>query len=213
MAADSFLFCLYHRITVNQCEQGWFQKWLVKVSCYFGSLLIKVAVLCLVTQPCPTLPPWTVGHHLFSILLLSPGILQARILECVAMPSSRDSSQTLNIILGFCYFACYIHLGASPGPANMCTSWERSSSLGSRPWQWLLALQKILRVLLRFPWWLRESSVCLRCRRPGFDPWVGKIPWRRKWQPTPVLLPGKSHGQRSLVGYSPWGHEESDTTE
>ena len=40
-----------------------------------------------------------------------------------------------------------------------------------------------------------------------------KIPWRRQWQPTPVLLPGKSHGQRSLVGYSPWGRKESDTTE
>ena len=38
-----------------------------------------------------------------------------------------------------------------------------------------------------------------------FDPWVGKIPWRRKWQPTLVFLPGKSYGQRSLVGYSPWG--------
>ena len=48
---------------------------------------------------------------------------------------------------------------------------------------------------------------------PGFDPWVGKIPWRRKWQPTPVFLPGKSHGQRSLVGYIPWGSKESDTTE
>ena len=45
------------------------------------------------------------------------------------------------------------------------------------------------------------------------DPWVRKILWRRKWQRTPVLLPGKSHGQRSLVGYSPWGREESDTTE
>ena len=42
-------------------------------------------------------------------------------------------------------------------------------------------------------------------RRLGFDAWVGKIPWRRKWKPTPVFLPGKSHGQRSLVGYSPWG--------
>ena len=41
----------------------------------------------------------------------------------------------------------------------------------------------------------------------GFHPWVGKIPWRRKWQPTPVFLPGKSRGQRSLVGYSPWGHK------
>ena len=49
--------------------------------------------------------------------------------------------------------------------------------------------------------------------RPRFDPWVGKIPWRRKWKSTPVLLPGKSHGQRSLVGYSPWGPKESDTTE
>ena len=50
-------------------------------------------------------------------------------------------------------------------------------------------------------------------RRPGFDPWVGKIPWRRAWPPTPVFLPGESHGQRSLVGCSPWDHKESDTTE
>ena len=48
---------------------------------------------------------------------------------------------------------------------------------------------------------------------PGFDPWVGKIPWKRKWQLTPVLLSGKSHGRRSLAGYSPWGRKESDTTE
>ena len=46
------------------------------------------------------------------------------------------------------------------------------------------------------------------CRRPGFDPWVRKIPWRRKWQSTPVFLPGESHGWRS-----PWGRKESDTTE
>ena len=43
--------------------------------------------------------------------------------------------------------------------------------------------------------------------------WVRKIPWRRKWQPTPVFVPGESHGQRSLAGYSPWGRKESDTTE
>ena len=48
---------------------------------------------------------------------------------------------------------------------------------------------------------------------PGFDPWVGKIPWRRTWQPTPVSLPGESHGQRSLAGYSPWGRTQSDKTE
>ena len=50
-------------------------------------------------------------------------------------------------------------------------------------------------------------------RRWGFDPWVRKISWRRKWQPTPVSLPGKCHGQRSLVGYSPWGCKKSDMTE
>ena len=48
--------------------------------------------------------------------------------------------------------------------------------------------------------------------RCGFDPWVGKIPWRKAWQPTPVFLPGESHGQRNLAGYSPWGHKESGTT-
>ena len=51
------------------------------------------------------------------------------------------------------------------------------------------------------------------CRRPGFDPWVGQIPCRREWLPTPVFLPGESHGQKSLTGYSPWGRKDSDMTE
>ena len=63
------------------------------------------------------------------------------------------------------------------------------------------------------PWCLRWYSVCRQCGRPKFNPWVRKISWRRKWQPTPVLLPEKSYGQRSLVGYSPWGRKESDMTE
>ena len=50
------------------------------------------------------------------------------------------------------------------------------------------------------------ESAC-QCRRHGFDPWVGKTPWRRKWQPTPVFLSGRSHGQRSLLSCSPWGHK------
>ena len=50
-------------------------------------------------------------------------------------------------------------------------------------------------------------------KRCGFDPWVGKIPWRRAWPPTPVFLIGASHGQRSLAGYSPWGPKELDMTE
>ena len=72
------------------------------------------------------------------------------------------------------------------------------------------------------PWGHKESDMteqlslslgCLQWGRPGFDPWVGKIPWRRKWQPTPVLLPGKFHGQRRLVGCSLWDPKASDTTE
>ena len=70
-------------------------------------------------------------------------------------------------------------------------------------------------ILLDFPgdsvW--RTRPPVQETHRLGFDPWVRKLPWRRKWHPTPVFLPGKSQGQRSLAGYSPWGHEESDTTE
>ena len=54
---------------------------------------------------------------------------------------------------------------------------------------------------------------CSRNKSCKFDPWVGKIPWRRTWQLTPVVLPGESHGQRSLAGYGPWGCKESDRTE
>ena len=57
-----------------------------------------------------------------------------------------------------------------------------------------------------------KESAC-QCRRPRFNPWVRKIPWRREWQPTPIFLPGESHGQQSLVGYSPLGSKESDTAE
>ena len=52
----------------------------------------------------------------------------------------------------------------------------------------------------------------LQCRRGRFYPWSRKVPWKRKRQPIPVFLPRKSHGQRSLVGYSPWGRKESDMT-
>ena len=57
------------------------------------------------------------------------------------------------------------------------------------------------------------QRIHLQCRRCGFDPWVWKIPWRRERQPSPVFLPGESHGQRSLAGYSSWGPKELDMTE
>ena len=60
-----------------------------------------------------------------------------------------------------------------------------------------------------FPRHLSGKESACQSRRCGFDPWVRKIPWRRKWQPTPVLVPGKPHAQRSLVGYSPWDHKRA----
>ena len=57
------------------------------------------------------------------------------------------------------------------------------------------------------PWWLSGRVPTCQCRRCGFNPWAGKITCRRKWQPIPVFLPGKSHRQKSLAGYSPWGHK------
>ena len=60
---------------------------------------------------------------------------------------------------------------------------------------------------VRLPWCLRRKRICLQCKRPRSNPWVGKIPWRRKWQPTPGSLRGKFHERRALTGYSPWGHK------
>ena len=67
-----------------------------------------------------------------------------------------------------------------------------------------------------FPGGTSDKELTCQCRRHkrlGFSLWVGKMPWRRAWQPTQVFLPRESHGQRSLVGYSPWGHKWLDTTE
>ena len=70
----------------------------------------------------------------------------------------------------------------------------------------------ILYVFFGLPWWLSDKESSCRFRKHRFDPWSGNIPWRRKWHPTPVFLPRKSHGQRSPVGYSPCGCKESDMT-
>ena len=60
---------------------------------------------------------------------------------------------------------------------------------------------------------IKPSSLTSPACNAEFNPRVGKTPWRRKWQPTPVFLPEEFHGQRSLIGYSPWGHKESDMTQ
>ena len=64
-----------------------------------------------------------------------------------------------------------------------------------------------------FPGDSDSKEICLQCRRPGLNPWVRKIPWRREWLPRPVFFPGEFHGQQGLVGYSPWGYKELDMTE
>ena len=85
--------------------------------------------------------------------------------------------------------------------------WERVEHISF----WVL-INSAFCLLRGFPSGSDCKSVCLQWRRPRFDHWVGKIPWRRKWQPTPVFLPGKSHGLRSLR-YRPRGRKELDTTE
>ena len=103
-------------------------------------------------------------------------------------------------------------------------------SMGSQSWTQLNSWTELNRVVrmneiiylkrlvlsMGLPGWhIGKESVC-QCKRywrHGFDCWIGKFPWRRKWQPTLVFLSGKSHGQRSLVGYSLWDCAESDRTE
>ena len=88
-------------------------------------------------------------------------------------------------------------------------------SMGSQRirYEWVTEQQQHVKQYMGLPWWLRWYRICLECRRPEFSPWLGKIPWRREWLPTPVFLPEKSHEQRSLMGYSTWDHKEADMTE
>ena len=72
------------------------------------------------------------------------------------------------------------------------------------------ALIRKVELNIGLPRWLSDiefACQCRRCKRYDFAPWIRQIPWRRKWQLAPVFLPGKSHGQRSLAGYSPWDHK------
>ena len=91
--------------------------------------------------------------------------------------------------------------------------WNTLYCFKTKVYTLILCVYIYLYILSHGLWWLRPQSICLQCGRHWFDPWVRKILWRRKCQPTPVLLPGKSRGWRSVVGYSPWGCKESDTTE
>ena len=108
--------------------------------------------------------------------------------------------------------------------------WDFSSL--TRDWTWDLSSEKLGVLTIGPPenslnlhlpqflahWWRPGGSVvkkkyACQCRKAGLNSWVGKIPWRRAWQPTAVFLPEKFPGQKNLAGYNPWGRKESDTTE
>ena len=194
-------------------------------------------------QLCPTLchpidcsPPGSSVH----------GILQVRILEWVAVPSSRVSSDpgtkpsSLSLALAGRFFTTSMtwevpiltYLSEKISKETRM-SLNISSQQGNLFWE-NTSIQFSLGNFLRKIWAVQitqlniihsqdiniiiingqvsacfvggassEEPTCRRHKRPGFNPWVGKIPWRRAWWPTPVFLPGESHGQRSLVVYSP----------
>ena len=114
------------------------------------------------------------------------------------------------------------------GPNNLfyCMGYKITCShLHFKLWRWVECLRReqergldlaACLICLGFPGGAsgKESTCqCCRLNRAGFAPWVGKPPWRRKWQPPPGFLPGKYYEQGSLVGYSPRGHKESDKAE
>ena len=121
----------------------------------------------------------------------------------------------------FCSVSPTCHQGGkkwSNSDNQLGSTWEFNSSYVLFLIYWALGNIKLLLSLLfplfysyyfmvcmGLPWWLSGKESTCQCRRQRFNPWVGKISWRRKWQPTLVFLSGKSHEQRSLAGYSPWG--------
>ena len=135
-----------------------------------------------------------------------------------------------------CWFPLWIRYGTWKAELIQFTTirvnwsiWQRSSWNSEEMWKFPCISQfvddKWVRTQYLFLWGFPDgtsgkesTSQCRRLKRHELNPWlgkspIGKIPWRRAWQPTPAFLPRESHGQRSLAGYSPWGRKESGTTE
>ena len=134
-------------------------------------VVLHLKVKVLVAQSCPTLcNPMDCSPPGFSV----HGILQARILEWVAIPFSRGSSWPRDRTWVSCTAGSFFTVWATDTAASDYRGWIRKG---------------IIMPLKGLPGWLSGKRICLQCRRCGFDPWVRKLPWRRKWQPTPVFLP------------------------
>ena len=124
-------------------------------------------------------------------------ILWVRILEWVAISYSREFSQPRD----WTWVSCMA--------GRFFTIWATSEAWTLPKSSWKARIQPAG----DFPGSLVVKTLSSHRRGCRFNPWVGKITWRRAWHPTPAFLPGEFHGQRSLAGYSSWGHKELDTTE
>ena len=143
--------------------------------------------------PLPGLQKFSLMHQgakMFSTNTLSQDILHS-VYEHLTLPMSWHSYSTHFLLNPFLY----------PSNSFILMTFQLSSPSFISDYQ-------ELKCILGFSSGSVVKRICLQCRRHGFNhPWVQKIPWRKKWQPTRVFLPGKSHGQRKLAGGSPWGHK------
>ena len=119
-----------------------------------------------------------------------------------------SSSPTVDVCMSITDSLCWTVETNTTVQINFTTITKRICPfpLGCPIYWYMLVNNSLLQFFMSFPGGTSDKEPackCRRCKRNGFDPWVGKIPWRRAWQPTPVFLPGESHGQRSLVGYNP----------
>ena len=124
--------------------------------------------------PLPT--PWSFGYPLTLGLYLSTALQPCLDTPILKRQHSLLFSQRKNCL--------HLHLTPCPPP--------------------FFLPQIVLNSISHFPGGTSGKEFTCQCRRSRFDPWAGKIPWRRAWQPTPVFLPGESQGQRTLVDYSPY---------
>ena len=140
-----------------------------------------------------------------------PGIFQARVLEWGAIAFSHTTGYQVSIY-SFCYihplchdfwYFAYVCMDLTP---SRFVSLPNTTLLQTTSFVLLLQVHYMPYVagptIIGLLWWLRQQRMCLQWRRPRFNPLVRNIPWRREWLTTPVFLPGESHGQRSLAGYS-----------
>ena len=160
-------------------------------------LLVTSMCVCVsVAQPCPLHDPMDCSLPGSSV----QGILRQEYWSWVVIPFSWPRHQT--------QISHFVGRFWAAREAPLVT---RSQACSLHPQFFFSLISTLLKLLLGF---LGGSVVRIHLlmQEMWVQPRSGKIPWRRKWQPTPVFLPGKSHGQTSLVGYSPWGCKESDTT-